>query len=177
MSNDLEKGTASDAGPEGLPSRRSRLDALKARRDAVGEETAPLAAPVAGARVGSPRPQGRRGRMMGAGAAGGGRGAVKLKILTMVHKILTQTPEDERGLVEGTSFTVSGVERLMTLLRERAASEGKPGAKAASGALRFLAADEADPDAVMGASRTRLREMAQKAEAIRGRRGGARGGV
>jgi hypothetical protein len=141
------------ADKDGLPKLKERAAALKALRErkqaAGGEldvvETSPAA------------------------AKGGGK-ARQRKLLVKVHGILTKTPQDARGFVEGTQFTVTGVERLMTLLKKRASEADKPGVKAAQKILGMLAAKEDDTDVVASASVGRLQALSSRVDKLKKKR-------
>ena len=111
------------------------------------------------------------------GGMGGGAPEMRRKAAARVYRMLTNTPPDETGMVEGTPFSKTGVARLMEGLRERAANEGQPGAKVAAGLLNFLAPSEGEPE-VHGASLDRLQRVARTASARLGggRQGGGSGG-
>jgi len=85
-----------------------------------------------------------------------------------VYKMLTRTSDDGSGMVPGTPFTKAGVTELMTVLRERAANEGAPGAKIAANAISFLKPVEADEESVAGASVTKLQLIARMASRFGG---------
>jgi hypothetical protein len=69
----------------------------------------------------------------------GGPSPSKQRAMSRAYKVLTETPADEAGLVDGTPFTAAGVARLMESLRSRAGNDGAGGARAASRILQFLA--------------------------------------
>jgi hypothetical protein len=175
-----------------VPQRRDRLAALKSRRQTLTTSPAPaapaIAVPPVATALGGPanglaallapgkgpsRPTGGMAPPRPAGAAGFSIGPMQKQIMGMAFRMLTQTPADDRGQVAGTPFTVAGVEKLMTLLSERAAAQDAPGAKAAAAALAFIGAGEGDTN-VAGASGDKLVLLARRVEAFQsghGRRG------
>lgn len=105
------------------------------------------------------------------GAVGGGRGAgggdeaqaQRRRALGRAVRILTETPDDGRGLVEGTPFTCAGVAALMAQLHQRAGNAGAPGARVATRLLGLLTGGETGADAVEGVSRDKLQRLAKLA--------------
>ncbi len=185
--------TAQDAAGGG-GSRISRLEALKARRREMASQTpevtigamkpgatepvAPVA-PVAPPTGPRPRPEtGRAAPIAGAGLslqklglAGGGAKSQELqrairKNAARLMQILSKTPADAAGHLDGTPFTMTGIAKLAQMLRDRAADKGGPGSKIATMALTFLG--EADPsrETVHGLSAAKIRSLWQRAEQI-----------
>ena len=177
---DAQAGSGNNR-PE-LPQRRDRLAALKSRRKTIADDI-PVAPAIAAPPAAATAPAGGILAMLAAGK-GPGRlaggmapprpvgppgfsvGPMQKKIMGMAFRMLTQTPADDRGKVAGTPFTVAGVEKLMTLLSERSATEDAPGAKAAGAVLAFFGAGEGDADAVGGASGDKLVLLARRVEAL-----------
>lgn len=85
------------------------------------------------------------------------------KAITRIYRVLSETPADNTGMVEGTPFTQAGVARLLDTLKSRSASEGQAGAKVAAGILKFLAPKDGESQ-VHGASLERLQRVAKTAE-------------
>lgn len=92
------------------------------------------------------------------------------RAIARIYRVLSDTPADDTGMVEGTPFTQSGVARLLDTLKSRADSEGQSGAKVAAGILKFLSAKDGEAN-VHGASLERLQRVAKTADGrIKGRR-------
>lgn len=85
------------------------------------------------------------------------------KAFARIYRVLTNTPADDKGMVEGTPFTHAGVVRLMDSLKSRAENEGQAGAKVAASILRFVSAKDGEAD-VHGASLERLQRIAKVAK-------------
>jgi len=145
--------------------RRARLRMLRgqlAEGPAQGAPTAERQVSMAPMRLDRP------GRGPAARPAGGAdlevsNSQLQRRALTRAFRILTETPADESGLVEGTPFTQSGVNRLLETLRSRADVEGAAGAKVATRILQFLTSDEGDGKAEE-VSVDRLQRIAQLAQ-------------
>lgn len=156
--------------------RRNRLQSLIGRRT---EQAAATAVPAA-ARPGPGAGGGLGGALggglgSGAGAALLGEGAggdvqARRKALARIYRLLTDTPPDAAGMVEGTPFSHAGVARLMDMLRSRAANEGQAGARVAAGLIKFLTPQE-DGAQVHGASLDRLQRIAKTAGGLMAARG------
>ena len=99
------------------------------------------------------------------------------KVLAGTYAMVSKTPDDGSGMVEGTPFTMAGAKKLADKLNARAGNEGEKGAKAASVLLQMLGAKEGDDEVVHGLSVMKLSHLAKLADGIRGARGGARGGA
>lgn len=151
-----DAATAPESG--GLPDRQARLAALKSRRAASAGAAGPKRVPLA---LG---PRGAAAR----DAGGAGPQQFRKQMVMRVYKMLTRTSDDGSGMVPGTPFTKAGVTELMTVLRERAANEGAPGAKIAANAISFLKPVEADEESVAGASVTKLQLIARMASRFGG---------
>ena len=98
------------------------------------------------------------------------------KVLAGTFAMLSKTPDDGTGMVEGTPFTMAGAKKLSEKLNARAGDEGEKGAKAASVLLQMLGAKEGDDEVVFGLSVMKLSHLAKLADGIRGQRGGGGGG-
>lgn len=109
------------------------------------------------------------------GAAGRGqrnasRRAVQRKVVTKIYKVIDSTPQDERGLVPETTFSVAGVERLMKLLNERVSDTSKPGGKLAGNVLKFLETSDAEDQSIHNASLKKLQQISKRIETRRNKR-------
>jgi len=144
--------------------RRERLRMLRGQLAEGPAPAAPSEAPAVPTTLGGPR--GGRGGRAARPEAGADLEAsnsmLQRRALTRAYRILTETPADESGLVAGTPFTQSGVNRLLETLRSRA-DEGAAGAKVATRILQFLTSDETDGD-VKEVSLERLQRIAQLAQ-------------
>lgn len=171
MNDDTENTQGAEAGGN-LQQRKERLEALKARRGGQPAPNRDLGSEMPR----SPAQSDLTDGLFATGAGGGPK--IPRKLIFKIYRMLTSTPQDDRGMVDGTKFTATGVERLMTLLRERASDTSKPGAKAADGMLQLLAASEEDQEVVGGASVTKLEQLSRRFDALkrRVRRFGRRGG-
>lgn len=96
-------------------------------------------------------------------AAGSVDVAARRKAIARIYRVLSDTPADENGTVEGTPFTQAGVARLLETLKSRSASGGQAGAKVAAGILKFLSPKDGEAH-VHGASLERLQQVAKTAE-------------
>ena len=176
MSDDTENTDGQNTKSR-QPQSQERLEALTARRAAQSGVTpaAPTAAPPAPAQQRGGR---RRGQQQEASVADGlfpgprQGGGMPARALLRIFQVLSKTPEDDRGMVDGTRFTVAGVERLMSVLKERAGDAQHPAHRASAALLAHLEAgpDVTDPDDVVaGASADRLEEMSRRFAALRRR--------
>ena len=157
-----------DDGARSVRSRKDRLASLRSRhQDLAQPQAAQAPAPSApAARLGAGGPAWLTGQK------GGKRSGPLLndgqkQLVGRLYRMLTQEADDGSGLVPGTPFTRSGVQRLMVLLAQRAGEEGAPGSKVAESALRFIEAKEGEDEAVAGASLAKLQMLAQRAESFR----------
>lgn len=117
-----------------------------------------------------------RDRLTGGAAAGPGAARDKrLQLLVKLRALLTQTPADAGGKVEGTEFTTTGVAKLMETLKTRAADEKTPGARVAGSLHKFLSAEGGEA-AVAGASVQKLQLVSDRMEKAKGRVAKARKG-
>ena len=105
-------------------------------------------------------------------AKGARRGKSKRKMIAKIYKIIDNTPRDDRGLVPGTTFSVAGVERLMTMLKERASDTSKAGSKMAIRIQQFLAPSSEEDAAICNASIEKLKMISGRIEAFRDKRKG-----
>lgn len=78
------------------------------------------------------------------------------KIMGRIYKVLASTPDDGRGTVDGTSFSLAGLDRLMSTLDERSAKDGEKKAKATARMKEFLAPNEDDKEVIAGVSLAKL---------------------
>lgn len=183
---------------------RNRLEALKQRRAAGLGGPAVRAAPAGALRpgaLGGAAGAGKRGGAAAAlgGAGGGGEGqlgkaagrlrailsgpeqAGQRKALMRAIRVLTDTPDDGTGSVEGTPFTCAGVKRLVDALEERGRDASAQGAKVANAILRALtsegkAGEGGGGETVHGVQVSRLRQLARAGEVAKARSQGGRGG-
>lgn len=98
--------------------------------------------------------------------AEGGNTAARRKAIGRIYRVLSETPADDTGMVEGTPFTKAGVLRLLETLKARTAKEGQPGAKVAAGILKFMSPKEGEAH-VHGVSLERLQRVAKTAKGRR----------
>lgn len=162
MNEQIEAKAAGDS----LSQRKERLEALKARRGRQVAANRDLGAAISNTATAGPsatQKSAQQRRIRKGGAA-------QRKILIKVHNVLTRTPLDERGYVDGTQFTVAGVERLMSLLGDKADGEGKPGAKAANAALRFLTDEDTDGQTIVGADLNKLQKLSRRFDKLKRRK-------
>lgn len=101
------------------------------------------------------------------GEAGSEKRQARRKMVIKIHGLLTKTPADERGVVDGTPFSKTGVERLMEVLRKRASDDSQSGAKAAQGMLKFLSSGEPGSAEIGGASVDKLQWVAKMGKRLR----------
>ena len=107
----------------------------------------------------APAPATKAGPAAGAAAGGGANVALQRKVIGRAYRVLTGTPADESGMVEGTPFTQAGVARLMEALKTRASAEGTAGARAAGRMVQFLSGEDEEGERVHGASVERLQRI------------------
>lgn len=155
----MTKTIEAEAAAEGNGPRkgRDRLDALRTRRA--------TAAPSAAG-------QGDFGDDLD-GIGGDAKRDRQKKLLMKVYRVMTQTPDDGRGLVNGTPFTEAGVERLMSMLDSRK-GESEIGAKVAAAALNFISPSDGEEATVSGASVAKLQNLASRIDTFRGKAGARR---
>ncbi len=152
--------------------RRERLAALRTKR--TGSEPAANHGEVEGMGADAPIANGPM-RLKGL-LQGGANRTRQRKLLMNVMNVLTQTPEDGKGYVPETPFTQTGVQRLLTMLRERSADEAQPGAKVARGVLKFLEPSEGEAVSASGVSIPKLQALARRIEEFRKGGGGTPSG-
>lgn len=92
-------------------------------------------------------------------------------------QILTKTPADDRGLLPGTPFTMSGIQRLSQLLHQRAAQQGAPGRKIAATALQLLGEPDPAKPSIAGLSAARIQSLWKRAEQMFGKGGAKSAGI
>lgn len=92
----------------------------------------------------------------------GPEGQQHRKSLARIYRVMTDTPADETGMVEGTPFSKAGVATLIATLDKRAANESAPGAKMA-GALKRVLTNKAEDEgeSVHGVSVAKLQKIAE----------------
>ncbi|MEM1373521.1 MAG: hypothetical protein AAGF78_03955 [Pseudomonadota bacterium] len=78
------------------------------------------------------------------------------KVVGRIYKLLSSTPDDGRGNVDGTSFSMAGVERLLSTLDERSGKDGEKNAKATARMKEFLEPKGDDKEVVAGVSLAKL---------------------
>jgi len=159
--------TADSPQGDEMRKRRERLAALRTKRANSEAADDGFDAAPAGAASGAHEPMRLKGLLQG----GANRNRQR-KLLMNVMNVLTQTPEDGKGYVPETPFTQTGVQRLLTMLRERSSDETKPGAKVAKGVLKFLEPSEGEAVAASGVSIPKLQALARRIEAFRKGGGG-----
>ena len=120
----------------------------------------------------APTPRGRPvGRALNRARPGEGQDAIKTsaqrRAATQFYHLLTETPADNTGLVEGTPFTSAGVARALDALRARTSQEGTVGAKAAAWVLKFLAPSDGETEIVHDVSVDKLKRIARLAKALK----------
>ena len=94
------------------------------------------------------------------------------KALNRVMRILSETPADATGVVEGTAFTKAGVKALVDMLTKRSADPDAAGAKMAGGLLKLLTAvgkDGTEDTRVHGVLVARLQQLQRSTNALRQR--------
>ena len=147
-------------GGRGLTAGRG--EALRARRGAAAAVITPSASDE-GDRVG------RRKRAQGiltSPDAGKHR-----KALNHVMRILSETPADATGKVEGTTFTKTGVKALIDMLTKRSADPEAGGAKMAGSFLKRLTAvgKRTEGERVHGVLVSLLQKLGRTTDALRSR--------
>lgn len=178
--------------------RKRRLDALKARRrdltDAPAMEEL-LSAPIPASRPG-PQPVAPVAKdqvLAVAAAKPKAFAAVPQQVVSLMQgnsakaqdmrrlvkenaaklmQILTKTPADGQGLLPGTPFTMTGIQRLSQLLHQRAGQQGAPGRKIAATALQLLREPDPSKPSIQGLSASRIQALWHRAEPMF-RKGGA----
>lgn len=168
--------------------RKRRLDALKARRRDLSDATAveqtfmapmeparpaPVKPAPAAPKAHSVVPQQVVSLMQGNSAKAQDVRRMVKENAAKLMQILTRTPADGRGLLPGTPFTVSGIQRLSQLLHQRAAQHGAPGRKIAVTALQLLGEPDPAKPSIEGLSVARIQSMWKRAEQMFGM-GGAK---
>ena len=179
------EGVPPAASAEG--SRKSRLDALKARRREIAVQspevtigsmaaqipTAPAAIPPVRAEPAGAldrRPAGAAfAALQKLGSGGESPGSQQLqgalrKNAAKLMQLLNKTPADATGTLEGTPFTLTGVARLARLLQERAANKNGPGTRIAAMVLSLLQEGDPRQTSVHGLSAEKLRSLWQRVE-------------
>ena len=143
------------AGPDNTDndSKLGTAERQQKRRERIQSLMGPRAAPVAKAA--------QRG---GKGFEASMENPARQRILKRVYALLTNTPADAAGTVSGTPFSMAGVLKLMDMLKGRATDEGKTGAKAAAGLLKFMEAPAGDENQVHGVSVEKLQRLAKLAD-------------
>lgn len=139
--------TAAPADPERKAKRRARARSLITGRTDTAASSA-----FSGAVGGEPQTADARSDQMG-----------RRKALGRIYRVLTDTPADDTGMVDGTPFTQAGVMRLMENLKTRADNEGQSGAKIAARILQVLSPKDGEAE-VHGASLKRLQRIAKAGE-------------
>ncbi len=95
------------------------------------------------------------------GEKGSDKRQARRKLVIKIYGLLTKTPADDSGLVEGTPFSHTGVSRLMSVLEQRAQKDDSSGGKVAKLMLKFLAPEGASDATVSGASVEKLQWVAK----------------
>lgn len=179
LASDQVELVAYDEIVVGLPDRKDRLDALKARRKILapqGEEASldmnrsasAVKRPMLVAQATFLTPLGDKIEPMLTSAPSAAAGpAIVKQVLAKVMQLLTQTPVDQFGMVPDMPFSYAGVERLMSMLRQRANQPDAPGTKAAATVLRFLDDPNAAGQIIHGVSVEKLQTMIHHAETMR----------
>ena len=94
------------------------------------------------------------------------------KALNHVMRILSETPADATGKVEGTTFTKAGVKALIDMLTKRSADPEAGGAKMAGGFLKRMTAvgkDGTEGERVHGVLVSRLQQFVRTTDVLRRR--------
>lgn len=148
-------------GGRGLTAGRG--EALRARRGAAAAVITP---PVAdeGDRVGK--------RKRAQGLLTGPDADKHRKVLKHVMRLLSETPADATGKVEGTTFTKTGVKALVDMLTKRSADPEAGGAKMAGGFLKRMTAvgkDGTEGERVHGVLVSRLQQFVRTTDVLRRR--------
>lgn len=140
---------------EKLQNLSKRIEQIKVRPANAGGVAAPSAAT-------SPRGP---AKLHAPPLAAGGRADAVRKQRRMVEravKLMTETPADAFGMVQGTNFTQAGLARLVEMLKQKANAPMSQGAKSAKEALRQLAPDPGEAEVVHGVSVKKLRTLAAR---------------
>lgn len=159
----LMQNTDQSGAGRGVVAAAGRGDALRARRGAAVAVVTPPAEDDT-ERVG------KRGRAQA--LLTGPDAAQHRKALNRVMRILSETPADATGLVEGTSFTKAGVKALVDMLTKRTTDPDAAGAKMAGGLLKLLTAvgkDGTEDTRVHGVLVARLQQLGRSTDALRRR--------
>ena len=162
MQNSDQRGAGRGA-VAGVVAGAGRGEALRARRGTAAAVITPPAAED-GDRLGR---QGRAQALLT-----GPDAAQHRKALNRVMRVLSETPADATGMVEGTSFTKSGVKALFDMLTKRSTDPDAAGAKMAGGLLKLLTAvgkDGTEDTRVHGVLVSRLQQLGRSTEALRRR--------
>ena len=93
------------------------------------------------------------------------------KALNHVMRILSETPADATGKVEGTTFTKAGVKALIDMLTKRSADPEAGGAKMAGSFLKRLTAvgTRTEGERVHGVLVSLLQKLGRTTDALRSR--------
>lgn len=161
MQNSDQRG-----GGRGLGAGAGRGEALRARRGAAAAVITPPATEDNDS-------FGKRGRAQA--LLTGPDGAQHRKALNRVMRILSETPADASGVVEGTNFTTTGVKALVDMLTKRSTDSDAAGAKMAGGLLKLLTAvgkEGTESARVHGVLVARLQQLGRSADALRRRANG-----
>lgn len=95
------------------------------------------------------------------GEAGSEKRVARKKMVRKIYDLLSKTPADKSGLVEGTPFSHAGVVRLMDTLKTRSEKADTAGGKIATSMLKFLAKEGESGKTVNGASVDKLQWLAK----------------
>lgn len=95
------------------------------------------------------------------GEAGSEKRQARKKMVRKIHDLLSKTPADDSGLVEGTPFSQAGVTRLMDTLNKRAEKTDTAGGKIAASMVKFLAKEGESGKTINGASVEKLQWVAK----------------
>lgn len=137
---------------------------------------APMQRGKGGARKGARMADGMEGAGMTARLQAllkGADGAERRQSLMRAMRILTDTPDDGTGFVEGTPFSVAGVKKLVNTLESRSKGKGASGAGVAGKAMAFLTkADNSQAgETVHGVQVKRLLQLAKLGDRMKARPG------
>ena len=92
--------------------------------------------------------------------------AKRMEMAGKLRAMLVNTPDDGRGTVPETPFTVAGVERAMKMISKRSDNTDSGGGKLAAGILRFFAPEQPSEPTVSGASIEKLQLFAKRTETV-----------
>ena len=139
-----------------LAERRSRLQSLQNRREAIAEN------PTADAIPGKPEGDGL-GKMLKDRLTNTGQSKIQSRQMMMlkVYKMLADNATAGSDMVPGTPFTADGVAKMMDMLRKRAAMEDLKGSSLAAGFVTYLAGNAEEEAVVGGASVKKLQLLAK----------------